>query len=138
MVNLNMPVYSFLGFNLLKCDFTRISKETVSKFSLKLKGNEYDEDKRIYSIGIQVILKYGKDEQSNFLFNAGFKINDDEWKRSMKDKELNQLFLSVVFPFVRKMISDITDDSRGSFIIPIIDLRNIDLDKGLSFINTSK
>ena len=133
MGSINMPVYSFLGFNLLKCNYNRLGKEKLTNFSLKLKGYDYDENMKIYSIGLKVILQFGKDEYSTFLFNAGFKINDDAWKNAMKDKDLNQLFTSVVFPFLRKMISDITDDSRGSFIIPIIDLRNVDLDKGVTF-----
>lgn len=82
---------------------------------------------------MEVTIKFIEDDVSSFYFSACFRINDLDWKNQLKDEVLESLFVSVVFPFVREKIHSITDDSRGAFILPIIDLRNVSLSKGAKF-----
>lgn len=41
--------------------------------------------------------------------------------------------MSVMFPYVREKIHSITDDSRGALNLPIINLRNVSLSKGVKY-----
>ena len=128
------PVYDFLGYNLLEANYSRLNTGTVNSFAIKIPNHTYDEFKKIYVIGVLVILKFDNEKkESNFSFTAGFKINDENWMNSLENKQLNSILFSVVFPFVRKMVNDITDDSRGGFTMPIIDLRDIDLEIGAEY-----
>ena len=130
-----LPVYDFLGINLLEANYSRLRPGKVESFAIRIPNHNYDSFKKIYVIGILVVLNFENDskKESTLSFTAGFKINDEEWMKSIDNKQFNSLLLSIAFPYVRKMVNDITDDSRGEFIMPIIDLRSIDLEKGVRY-----
>ena len=67
------------------------------------------------------------------MFSAGFKINDEKWFNELEENARNAMFFSVVFPFVREKINMICDDSRGGFMIPIIDLKTFNISKEVVF-----
>ena len=129
----NVPVYDFIGYKLLNAAYSRKNKTPVEYFIVKTADSIFNEKLRISEIFLEVTIKFIEDDISRFVFNAGFKINDLDWKNQLKDEVLESLFVSVVFPYVREKIFSITDDSRGAFILPIIDLRNVSLSKGAKF-----
>ena len=129
----NVPVYDFIGYKLLNAAYSRKNKTSVEYFIVKTADSIFNEKLRIFEIFLEVTIKFIEDDISRFVFNAGFKINDLDWKNQLKDEVLESLFVSVVFPYVREKIFSITDDSRGAFILPIIDLRNVSLSKGAKF-----
>ena len=130
---INIPVYEFLGFNILKIDFLRVDEDIINKFSIHMNKSDYDSEEKIFSCLIKVKLYFNNDNESLFMFSAGFKINDEKWFNELEENARNAMFFSVVFPFVREKINMICDDSRGGFMIPIIDLKTFDISKEVVF-----
>ena len=125
-------IYDFLGYRLLKADYTRRSFKGLEYFQIKTLNPKYDNS--IYSFQILVIIKYDGSAESSLLFDAGFDIKDVKWKESVgDDSKLMAVLFSIVFPFIRVKIQQITDDSRESIAIPVIDLRFVDMTKGVTF-----
>jgi preprotein translocase subunit SecB len=129
----NLPVYDFIGYKLLNATYSRIKITPVEYFIVKIVNSIYNEKTGLFEIFLEVTIKFIEDDVSSFYFSACFRINDLDWKNQLKDEVLESLFVSVVFPFVREKIHSITDDSRGAFILPTIDLRNVSLSKGAKF-----
>ncbi len=76
---------------------------------------------------------FGDQQESTFIFNAGFQINDRNWYQGIQKKQIDALFFSVVFPYIREKIHSLSNDYRGSVNIPTIDLRQADLSEGATF-----
>jgi preprotein translocase subunit SecB len=133
----NIPVYEFLGYKLIKANYTRDKDTDVQSFSIKTYNRQYDNEKKIFSFLIQFILQYKDTDISEFIFVSAFKINDLDWKNNFNDNILESLFMTVTFPYIRQKITSITDDSRKSLTLPIIDLRNIDLTQGALYISNN-
>ena len=127
---LTKPVYEFLGLKLLHCTYSREKNTEIEFLSINILNSAFDNKTNIITILYNIGLKFIDCENSNFIFSAGYKINDLEWKKAIGD-ELHSLCLSVAFPFIRNIIGNITDDFRGRIVIPMIDLRNADLSKGI-------
>ncbi len=130
----NIPVYDFLGFKVLEAHLNRSNDTLLNYFVLRVNNNDFNEINKIYSLHLFVQLQFDSCEASNYSFIAGFKINDEEWMKSLTNKGVNQLFTSIVFPYIRNYINNNTVDSRGSINLPIIDLRYGDLEKGIKLI----
>ena len=118
---------------MLNATYSRIKITPVEYFIVKIVNSIYNEKTGLFEIFLEVTIKFIEDDVSSFYFSACFRINDLDWKNQLKDEVLESLFVSVVFPFVREKIHSITDDSRGAFILPTIDLRNVSLSKGAKF-----
>ena len=129
----NLPVYNFLGFNLLRCSFNRNNGNDIESFGIKITNSHFDEINHVHQLGISINLNYGDQNISYFDFSSGYKINNMEWYNSLTINQINQTLFAIVFPFIRNMVANITDDSRGRLILPIIDLKNIDLNLGATF-----
>ena len=86
-----------------------------------------------YNILINIKLEFENCNVSSFTFSAGYKIFDEQWLENLNENSIKSLFFSVVFPFIREKINSFCDDSRGGLIIPIIDLRGIDLSNEVIF-----
>ncbi len=127
----NNPVYEFLGYKLISSIYSRKKYTLIEYFSIKTNSSLFDEEKSIYKVNIELIIKFYEDELSSFNFLAEFKINDLDWKKQLDNNVLDSLFVSVVFPYIREKIYALTNDSRGAVNLPIIDLRNIVLSKGV-------
>ena len=132
-MNVNFPLYQFLGYKMLESHFYRKTDDTIKYFTIHVLNNEYHKDSSIYNIFIKLKLKFENCDESTFTFLSGYKINDEKWLNSLNDNSIKSLFFSVVFPFIREKINSICDDSRGGLIIPIIDLRGIDLSNEVIF-----
>lgn len=126
---MSLPVYQFLGYKLIEAEFHRNNDEIVDKFSFQVIKSEFNKENNNYNCLINVKLHFKECEESKFLFLAGFKINDEEWFNGLKEESKDSIFFSIVFPFIRQKINVFCDDSRQAFIIPIVDLKGIDVRK---------
>lgn len=134
----NIPVYDFLGIKIINVNFTRTANTEIEYFNVKTYNRDFDAKSKIFSFFIELIIKYEEEEESKFVFAVAFKINDLEWKNKANDDILESLFVSTVFPYIREKVSTITDDSRGRFVLPIIDLRSVSLASGTRFLPYKK
>jgi hypothetical protein len=131
------PVYFFLGFRLLEATYRRTTNASIKTFGIKIIDSEYNEKNSIHTLTAQFNLTFEKEEESSFVFSAGYLINHVDWYHHMKKEQQDALFFSVVFPFIREKIHSLSNDIRGSIDIPIIDLRQADLSKGAIFTKKS-
>jgi len=130
----NKPVYNFLGYQMVLVDYKRVKNTNIEKFSIKTYDRKFDEKINCFSFNVQLELKYSEEEASKFIFSVGFRINDLEWKKQIKEEGIiESIFFATVFPYIREKIYSVTNDSRGAFNIPIIDLRNAKLNQGATF-----
>ncbi len=129
----NTPVYDFVGYKLLNATYSRKKDTVIEYFIVKTGEKTFDEKAKLFSLSLEVIIKYKDDDDSKFVFAGVFKINDLKWKSQLNDNLLESLFVSVMFPYVREKIHSSTDDSRGALNLPIINLRNVSLSKGVKY-----
>jgi preprotein translocase subunit SecB len=126
------PVYEFLGYKLKNAVYHRKIDGKLVSFSLQVPDENFDESSAIYSLKIIITLSFDGNEKTFFEFSSGFKINEIEWYKTFDVTNIRKSFFgSAVFPFIREKINNITDDSRGSIMLPIIDLRNVNLKEGI-------
>ena len=129
----NFPVYQFLGFKMIESHFYRNTDEKIKKFSVQVFDGDFQKDNSIYNIYARIKLEFGGCEESSFIFVAGYKVNDEQWMNELDESSIKSLFFSVVFPFIREKINCLCDDNRGGLVIPIIDLRGIDMTNEVVF-----
>ncbi|VEU79994.1 hypothetical protein [Haploplasma axanthum] len=132
---MNTPVYDLIAINLIKVNYNRDEDTQPEFFKISAKHSQKN---LIETIFITIDLKFENQDVSSFVFKGEFKINDESWREKINNEQALHLFFSVSFPFVRSMINSITDDSRGSIMIPIIDLRGINLEKGIIYTANKK
>jgi hypothetical protein len=132
-MNANNPVYQFIGFKLLEAKLSRNTDGQLTSFSIQVNNNNYDKEQKICNSFTVVKLNFEGCDESKFTFLSGYKINDEEWFANLETENKNSIFLSVIFPFIREKIRNICDDSRGSFVMPIIDLRGLKLENEIVF-----
>lgn len=132
IVNNNEPVYSFLGYRLLQAMYIRTNDNPLETFGVKIMDSKLKEN-NIHLITVQFNMKFQGCEDSIFIFNAGFKINDHKWYTDMGNLRIDALFFSVLFPFIREKIFSLSSDYRKYIDIPILDLRNVNLSEGIEF-----
>lgn len=124
------PVYNLLGFVLVKADFIHAGSKPVEKILFNVDGERYNEETHQLDIFFKVTLNYLEEKDSTFLFQAGYVINDLKWYEEIKGIRFS-LLGAVVYPFIRNKIFEFTADSRIGFMLPITDLRTLDMNKGL-------
>ena len=129
----NRPVYLFIGYRLTEVSLNRITNDSLDSFGIKLIESEYNEENELYIITSQFNMEFENNDESYFIFDAAFQINDTNWLSSMTKKQINSLLFSSVFPYIRQKIHSLTDDYRGSVDIPTMDLRQVDLSDGVTF-----
>ena len=124
--------YEFRGYRLLQAKFERMNDGPLKSFQITARKKIYDEKNQIFETITEINITFGT-ETSNFLFSAGFKINDLEWLEVMAEQTIvNELF-QVSFPFIREKISEFTADFRPGFMIPTFDFRRFDVTKVINF-----
>lgn len=129
----NLSIYQFLGFKIVRVDLNRETEGKVEKFSIQLADTYYNDKENIYTILINVKIVFEGCNETKFTFVSGYQIIDKKWFVETEKNVVDSLFISVVFPFIREKINNICDDSRGAFIIPIIDFRNINVNNEIVF-----
>lgn len=128
-----VPVYFFLGFRLLEAIYKRKDDTELKSFGVKIVESEFNQISTVHVMTAQFNMIFENQQESTFMFNAGFQINDLDWYHHIHKKQLDALFFSVVFPYIREKIHSLTNDYRRSIIIPTIDLRQADLSEGATF-----
>lgn len=123
------PVYSFLGYKLLEVNYKNNLQHSNTYISISCSGKLVDKD--LYILNVKVCADFIPDEESSFLFESAFRINDKEWFNELDDKPLQSILFSVVFPFIREKIFTITSDINQGLFIPTLDLKSIDVSKGI-------
>lgn len=131
-IKMNQPVYLFLGFRLIEAVYKRLSDSPLDTFGVKIIESKLNSDK-VHILTIQFSMTFSESEESKFIFNAGYQINDFKWYKEMGKEQIDSLFFSVVFPYVREKIYSLSNDYRGCVDIPILDLRHVNLTNGITF-----
>ena len=128
----NLPKYDFRGFRLLKANINRVKDSTLTSFSLFAQKGVYNEENKIYELISEITVTFGE-EVNVFVFSAGFKINDPEWLEVMAEQTIITEFFTILYPFVREKIFAFTSDFRPGFMLPIIEIRRLDMTKKVTF-----
>ena len=131
-MNTSAP-YSFLGFKLLKIDMHREQDGPVEFFSLKVMQSNFDEKTNIFSLDVTFSFKFVNNSPSHLFFRGAYKINDIKWMDSMNELTRINTFFQMLFPYMRLMVEQVTDDIRGWLVIPILDLSQVNLLVGITF-----
>lgn len=126
-------VYDFLGYTLTKAEYINSYNKKNTYISICMPKDYFNKDDSQYSLVIRIATDFDEKE-SQFIFQAGFRINDKQWFMKLTAQEKKSIFFSAVFPFVREKIFTITSDTHPGLLIPIIDMRTIDFDKELRLI----
>ena len=136
-----LPVFEFLGYSLLDCNFHR-DFETGRPQKLFIVANDFNvgEDK-IARMNIIVRITFENGSESEFKYHSLFMINDLNWMEKANKEHQNlgisNLF-SIVFPYVRASVSSITNDSLHQIFLPVINVLEGDITKGVSFVSSRK
>lgn len=128
-------IYDFLGYKIVEINYSNKNQKDNTYVSMSIIGEKYSEDK-IYSFVVKIGTDYDNKEDS-FVFEAAFKINDQEWFDKASDNEKKINFFSIVFPFIREKIFSITSDLNLGLFIPVLDVRNFDLSKEIRLIKSN-
>ena len=134
---MSMVLYNFLGYRLSEIKYVNKTNKDNSYISIVVCDDNFNDINNQYSISIRVSTDF-EEEESYFIFHAGFLINDIEWYSKIDKNMLKSIFLSIVFPFIREKIYTITSDMNTGLLIPTIDLRNVDCTNEIRLVKTSK
>ena len=129
----NKPVYDFLGYKLLNASFNRFNDNNLQQFSIIITDRYYNEQNQVYSFSIKLKLNFKGNDISSIQFLTAFLINDKTWFELLDNNMRDAMFFSIVFPFIRQKINEFCDDSREQVKLPIINLKDITLDKEVIF-----
>ncbi len=129
----NKATFDFLGYKILRADLHRENDGMIEMFSIKVPQVLFDEAKSILSLDVTFSYQYKNNAVSALFFRGAYKINDLEWKKEMNELQLISTLFAVLFPYIRSSVEQFTDDIRGHLVVPIIDLRNVNLSVGITF-----
>ena len=132
---------TYLGYTLSKCNYLRsidsgrATKLFIIVSDVNVKENGFTE------LSIKVELTFKNETTCDFIYLAQFIINDLNWFKKANAEHQNlgisNLF-SLVFPYVRASITAITNDSLGAIYLPVINVLDGDITRGVSFIASSR
>lgn len=128
------PVYSFDGYHLAFAKYSRNIGSQINEININLENSNFDEQTNLFTMNIKVVINFSlAKEESVFIFFSSFVINDLKWMEMIQKEGLilSSILFGTVFPYIRKHINSITDDSIQSINIPIIDIRNTSLEDGI-------
>ncbi len=128
------PVYDFLGYCLNEIKYVNSQKENTY-IGISIPRDFYNDEMKQYSLIIRVTTDCSE-EESYFIFQAIFKINDYKWFSGLEANEKRAVFFSFVFPFIREKILSITSDSNPGLFIPTLDVRTINFEKELKLVKS--
>ena len=121
-----MPVYDFKGYYLKKMKCVNAINYDNTYISIKVDGKLIN---RIYTMIIEIRTDFDPKEESSFVFETVFKINDIVWYNKLSEREQKMVLSSVAFPFIRERIYVITTDIKPGLLIPMLDLKTFDVTK---------
>jgi len=124
--------YEFVGYRLVKADYSRLQLGVFKGFNIANKKKEYDEKNHIFELITEFTLTT-EGEVSKLIFSAGFRIIDLNWYEIMSTEAvINDLF-EVAYPFFREKIFAITSDFRPGILLPTFDMNQFDFSKNIQF-----
>lgn len=129
-------VYDFLGYTLTEAKYVNNYKKDNSYISIEIIGENFSQENKQYSMAIRVASDFDEVE-SYFVFQAGFMVNDIEWFNDLEKNAQKSIFFSAVFPFIREKLFAITSNTNLGLLIPVIDMRGVDLEKELRLVKAS-
>jgi len=128
----NLPPFTFLGYNLAKGTFSRTGSSPLNIIKIMVKAIKPVAGSNVLTFLISADLTFLNGDVWSLTYSSSFKIIDKEWtEKAEEENVLLSVLFSSVFPFIRSSISSMSDDSYGRVDLPIIDLRNNDLSKGI-------
>lgn len=138
-VKTHKSAFTYLGYSLLKCNYLRDfnSGHPTKLFIIASDVNERKDG--ILDLKIKIDITFQNNTSSKFEYLSQFIINDHEWFKKANEENQNlgvsNLF-SIAFPYIRASISAITNDSLGGIFLPVINVLDGDITKGVSFLAT--
>lgn len=129
------PAYSFLGYNINEIKYINNHKENTY-VGISILDDTYIEATKQYYLIIRITSDFSE-EESSFVFQAAFQINDVKWFNELDKNSRKSIFFGMVFPFVRERVFAITSDSNPGLFIPTLNVKNINFEKELKLIRTS-
>ena len=126
---MSLPVYNFLGYKTVNIDYKNNGEDSNNFVAISCSGKMSEND--MYLLDINVSADFIKDNVSKFCFESAFKINDMEWFNKLTEQQKQSVFFSIVFPFIREKLFAITSDVRQGLFIPTLDLKTMDVSKGI-------
>mgnify|MGYP004661232859 FL=1 len=121
------PVYDFLGFSLNEIKYINKFKENTY-IGISVVKDEIIEKLSQYSLLIKITSDFAE-EESSFLFQGFFKVNDFKWFKSLEENNRKSIFFAIVFPFIREKIFSITSDTKQGLFIPTLNIKDISFEK---------
>lgn len=121
------PVYDFLGFSLNEIKYINEFKENTY-IGISIVKDEIIEKLSQYSLLIKITSDFAE-EESSFLFQGFFKVNDFKWFKSLEENNRKSIFFAIVFPFIREKIFSITSDTKQGLFIPTLNIKDISFEK---------
>ena len=129
------PVYNFLGYSLNEIKFVNSHKE-CSYVGISVLKDAFDSEKKQYTLLIRISADFSN-EESYFIFQAVYQINDYAWYKTLNENVRKASFFGIAFPFIREKVFSITSDSNPGLFIPTIDVRNINFEKELRLVKAT-
>ena len=130
------PIIDYLGYSLSKCDYVRRPESGNAKKLFIIVNDISIDENNIASMITKVELTFKNEDICKFDYLSKFAINDLAWYEKA-NSDFNNLgisnLFSIAFPYIRASISSITNDSLGSIFLPVINVMNGDVTKGLLF-----
>ena len=121
------PVYDFLGFSLNEIKYINKFKENTY-IGISVVKDEIIEKLSQYSLLIKITSDFAE-EESSFLFQGFFKVNDFKWFKELEENNRKSIFFAIVFPFIREKIFSITSDTKQGLFIPTLNIKDISFEK---------
>lgn len=121
------PVYDFLGFSLNEIKYINKFKENTY-IGISIVKDEIIEKLSQYSLLIKITSDFAE-EESSFLFQGFFKVNDFKWFKSLDENNRKSIFFAIIFPFIREKIFSITSDTKHGLFIPTLNIKDISFEK---------
>lgn len=129
MESINLgPGFSFLGYETKEIVYKRDLNEELEQIRISVLHKEFNESSNIYSLLLEVRLSFPRSKDNYVRMLGGFSITD---KTLLERKDINivSIFAATLFPFMRTLIHQLSLDDRGAIKLPIVDLRQIDVNE---------
>ena len=129
-----MPVYDFNGYYLKRMTCVNDINYNNTYISIKVDGKM---TRNIYTMTITIKTDFDLENESSFIFEAIFKINDLDWYNHLSEREQMMVLSSVAFPFIRERVYVMTTDLKPGLLIPMLDLKSFDVTKEIRLVKKS-
>ena len=129
-----MPVYDFNGYYLKRMTCVNDINYNNTYISIKVDGKM---TRNIYTMTITIKTDFDLENESSFIFEAIFKINDLDWYNHLSEREQMMVLSSVAFPFIRERVYVMTTYLKPGLLIPMLDLKSFDVTKEIRLVKKS-